>query len=348
MKLVTFQTKNSTEMMFGFVFRQKYVISFHTMILKTGNPIHCLHNMNLYLHHLPMSHQYAEELYSYADDFFENINQDDIHCIHDVRLLPPIPSVPALLDFGLSPRHLKNSAINMVQKEYTWPLNVILKAFMARKLRGEHAKPNFRYYKCNHNAIIGNGDTIHWPSFTSYLDIEPELAIVIGKDSTIAGYTIFNDSSARDVQIADFLSLTGPAKSKDFNASKGIGPYLVTPDEIDDPLKLEVKVRIGNRLHWKGSTSEYTAHPLDVVDFVRSIFTPLPGTIIGMGTIPDCCAIETDEWLLPSDQIEISFSKLGTLTQYIPDCIEIKNKSRWPNRVDLISTKKREEIGSCP
>ena len=94
------------------------------------------------------------------------------------------------------------------------------------------------YYKCNHNAVIGDNDTIHWPAYSSYLDIEPELAIVTGNEvMPIAGYTIFNDSSARDVQFWEMVG-TGPARSKDFGHSKGLGPFIVTPDEIGDPLAL--------------------------------------------------------------------------------------------------------------
>ncbi|MBJ8192204.1 fumarylacetoacetate hydrolase family protein, partial [Bacillus cereus] len=115
----------------------------------------------------------------------------------------------------------------------------------------------------------------------SYLDIEPELAFVTGKGNCIAGYVIFNDSTVRDVQWPDFQALTGPTRCKDFDRSKGIGPFLVTPDEIDNPLVLDVDVRIGERLHWKGSTSEYSAHPAKVMEEVLKVFTPLPGTIIG-------------------------------------------------------------------
>jgi 2-keto-4-pentenoate hydratase/2-oxohepta-3-ene-1,7-dioic acid hydratase in catechol pathway len=54
-----------------------------------------------------------------------------------------------------------------------------------------------------------------------------------------------------------------------------------------------------------------------------------------MGTIPDCCAIETEQWLLPSDRIQITFDKLGTLTQLVPDHVKITEPSRWEKRSDL-------------
>lgn len=338
MKLVTYRTISSTEPMFGAIITETSVVSFSTIMKKRNTYVNSLENMDKYLRHLPESQSIANEMLLYVVKHLDQFSENEIYPIAAIKLLPPISNVPALLDFGLSPRHLKNAAINIIQRECKWPLNALLKPFISRKLRREYKQPNFRYYKCNHNAIIGDGDTIHWPSYTSYLDIEPELGIVVGKENCIAGYVIFNDSSARDVQLPEFLGLAGPARCKDFNESKGIGPYLVTPDEIENPLELNVEVRIGERLHWKGSTSEYTAHPGKVLEEVCSIFTPRPGTIIGMGTIPDCCAIETEEWLLPSDRIEITIDKLGTLTQLVPAHFEIKGQSRWRERLDLPHT----------
>ncbi|WP_010271926.1 fumarylacetoacetate hydrolase family protein [Paenibacillus senegalensis] len=335
MKLVTFQPDGSRAALFGAILESGFAISFSAIMQKRNRHTDRLDSMDAYLHHLPESEGEAREMLRYAAENEDQFTAHERFPLPEVRLLPPIPNIPALLDFGLSPRHLQNAAYRIIQREVKPPLRGLLQGIVRRKLQREYKQPNFRYYKCNHNAIIGDGDTINWPSFTSYLDIEPELGIVLGKDSRIAGYVIFNDCSARDVQLPDFLSLTGPARCKDFDHSKGIGPYLVTPDEAGDPLDLKVEVKIGERLRWKGSTSEYTAPPEKIVKELCSIFQPLPGTVLGMGTIPDCCAIETEEWLLPSDKIEITFDKLGTLTQFVPDHIEIREQSRWRTREDL-------------
>ncbi|WP_229521040.1 hypothetical protein [Paenibacillus sp. GM2] len=95
-------------------------------------------------------------------------------------------------------------------------------------------------------------------------------------------------------------------------------------------------VRIGERLHWKGSTFEYSAHPAKVMEEVLKVSTRLPGTMIGTGTIPDCCAIEIEQWLLPSDRIQITFDKLGTLTQLVSDHVKITEPSRRELRSDLL------------
>ncbi len=192
------------------------------------------------------------------------------------------------------------------------------------------------YYKCNHRALIGDDDTIGWPRYTSYLDVEPELGIVVGNAETaIAGYLIVNDASARDVQFPEMFG-GGPARSKDFDRSNGIGPWLVTPDEIADPLALNVEVAVGERFVWRGFTGEYTRRPEEVVAFTRTVFTPAPGTILAMGTIPDCTGLDNNEWPCPDDVVSIAFTGLGTLRQRIPSPPRDLEPSRWRHRPELV------------
>ncbi len=127
----------------------------------------------------------------------------------------------------------------------------------------------------------------------------------------------------------------GPARSKDFGHSKGLGPFIVTVDEIGDPLALNVKVKIGERYEWKGSTSEYSARPEKALEYLKTIFTPSPGTVIGLGTIPDCTGLDNDLWIKPGEKIEITFDKLGTLRQNTPEDLGKIEPSRWGNREEL-------------
>lgn len=167
------------------------------------------------------------------------------------------------------------------------------------------------------------------------MDIEPELAIITGTASNpILGYTVFNDMSARDVQLPEMIG-TGPARCKDFDYSNGIGPFIITPDEIGNPLDLKVNVRIGDRYIFEGNTSEYSEKPENVVKFLNTVFTLHPGTIIGMGTIPECTGLDNNLWLYPDDKIEINFEKIGTLKQIIPSKIERNKNMRWTSRPEL-------------
>jgi hypothetical protein len=71
------------------------------------------------------------------------------------------------------------------------------------------------------------------------------------------------------------------------------------------------------------------------MDYLTSFQTVLPGTIVGMGTVPGCCGLDWDEWLLPGEVVEITFEKLGTLRQLIPVDIGPLEPSRWAMRPQL-------------
>lgn len=346
MKLISFSLNNSKEKQFGVVIGD-HVISFEKLQHLSNYFTPLLSNMSEYLQGLPESEQHAHKLYTYALDIFSDNKTESFFSLEVIQLFAPIPNPPAVFDFGLSPEHLLNAGYTLINHEFKGILKPILRKILVRALRQSTEKYNMPYYKCNHLSISGPFDTLVWPSYTSYLDIEPELGVVIGHSEvdpltdhvkvSIAGYVIMNDVSARDVQLPDFRTLCGPARSKDFDKSIGIGPYFVTPDEVATPLSLDVTVKIGknNRLSWNGSTSDYVTHPQEVVDYLSTIFTPPPGTIIGMGTIPGCCGLDNNQWLIPGDIVEISIQGLGTLKQFIPSELKPLQPSRWKNRKEL-------------
>src|SRR5690348_9195036 len=136
----------------------------------------------------------------------------------------PIPKINSFRDFYAFEQHVRN----------------------ARKRRGLEMVPEWydapAFYFSNTASIVGPGAPIRKPPETNELDYELEIAVVIDKeggdipvavaDSYIAGFTILNDWSARDIQRREMKVGLGPAKGKDFATS--IGPYLVTPDELED------------------------------------------------------------------------------------------------------------------
>jgi len=346
LKLITFSVNNSRLEQFGTVI-DNYAISFERLLEYSDQSFPLLNNIYSYLQGLPESEQFARKLHAYAQKMINKNNVDSFFTLENIQLLSPIPNPPAVLDFGLSPEHLLNSGKTLIEHEFKGILKPILRKILVKALRKTTQKSSMPYYKCNHLSISGPLETLIWPSYTSYLDIEPELGVVVGHSETdplsekntisIAGYVIMNDVSARDVQLPDFRILCGPAKSKDFDKSIGLGPYFVTPDEIKDPLSLDVSVEIdnNNQLSWQGSTSDYVVHPQEVIDYLSTIFTPPPGTIIGMGTIPGCCGLDNNQWLLPGDQVEISIKGLGTLKQFVPKELPSLESSRWQNREEL-------------
>lgn len=258
--------------------------------------------------------------------------------LSSVRLLAPVPRPAAILDCGLTPRHLASSSAVLLRRSLPRPLGTVSGAIARRVLL--RPMPGVRYYKGNRASVSGPDDTVPWPPFSAYLDIEPELAVVtgalpLGADraaaaAAVAGYTIFNDVSARDVQLAEML-FTGPATSKDLDHGNGLGPWLVTPDELGDPRRLEVHVTVAGRPRWRGSTAEYSMDPVDVLVALAERQSLPAGTVVGLGTVPGTCGLDRDEWLEPGTEFAITFEGIGTLRQRFGEPEQMPH-TRWSPR----------------
>jgi 2-keto-4-pentenoate hydratase/2-oxohepta-3-ene-1,7-dioic acid hydratase in catechol pathway len=176
-------------------------------------------------------------------------------------------------------------------------------------------------YKGNPDTIIGPEETILWPDFSELLDYELEYGIYIGKmgkniprekaEEYIAGYTIFNDISAREMQFIEMLAFgLGPAKGKD--TCSVMGPCLVTPDEIN-PKNMRMTARINGEL-WSDNNSgtAYWTWP-QIIEFASMEETLYPGDFLGSGTVEHGCGLELNRWLQPGDVIELEAEGIGIL-----------------------------------
>ncbi|MCA9175843.1 MAG: fumarylacetoacetate hydrolase family protein [Planctomycetales bacterium] len=182
------------------------------------------------------------------------------------------------------------------------------------------------YYKGNPASVIGHGGTVRWPAYSKRLDFELEIAVYIGREgvdltpaeaaSHVAGYSLFNDFSARDVQFREMRGRLGPGKSKDFDTGNSLGPFLATPDEVDfGSMRLEARV---NDELWVASDARTLYHSVaDTVAFISQSETLYPGDVIGLGTVPGGSGIELGRWLQPGDRIELSATGLGVLANRI-------------------------------
>lgn len=325
MKLVTYRPHDAdptTPPLFG-VMRVHEIIQFTTA---PGHDTQGLESVETYLAGLPDTFERASAIA--ADHTTTGVELDD------VQLLPALPRPAAILDCGLSPTHLRASSRTLLRHSLPAPLGTPLGWVLGR---AASRSATIRFYKGNHHSVSGPGDEITWPDFTAYLDIEPELALVTGPEpqrhtdrAVPAGYIIYNDASARDVQLAEML-FTGPASSKDLDTGNGIGPYLVTPDELPDPLAVDVRVHFGTRPTWRGSTSDYTSHPEELLAHILQRRSLPAGTVIGMGTIPGCCGLDRDEWLDPGETFTIRFDGMGELQQSLGTPVTMP-QTRWPPR----------------
>jgi 2-keto-4-pentenoate hydratase/2-oxohepta-3-ene-1,7-dioic acid hydratase in catechol pathway len=176
-------------------------------------------------------------------------------------------------------------------------------------------------YKGSPDTVIGPDEVIPWPAFTDLLDYELEYGVYIGREGRnipreraeeyIAGYTIFNDISARDIQMKEMVAGgLGPAKGKD--TCNVMGPCLATPDEVN-PKSLRMLARVNDEL-WSENNSgtAYWTWP-QIIEFASMEETLYPGDFLGSGTVERGCGMELDRWIRPGDVIELEVEGIGIL-----------------------------------
>ncbi|MGY0038178.1 fumarylacetoacetate hydrolase family protein [Pedobacter sp. NJ-S-72] len=205
------------------------------------------------------------------------------------------------------------------------------------------------FYFTNHNAIQGPGEIECMPDHFQKLDFELEVAVVIGKkgrnikaaeaDAYIAGYMIMNDMSARTLQMEEMLLNLGPAKGKDF--STVIGPWLVTPDELEEykkspkaghtgnSYKLEMTCTVNGKQVSAGNTADMDWTFAEIIERCAYGVDILPGDVIGSGTVGTGCFLELNgtgllndpnykpQWLQDGDVVEMEITGLGRLSNTI-------------------------------
>ncbi len=338
MKLIRFTTTDSSNPSFGAVVRDQ-AVSFATLQAKSGKPSPHLADSRTYLTNLPGSERAAKELVAWGEQHLGELGSREKYPLGAVRFLEPV-EVAALFDFGLTPRHLKNSGETIGKYEKDNPQTAPLLQAFARAVMAPKAKPPagqpepLSYYKANMNTIVGDGESVPWPAYTSRLDVEPELAVVYGNPKQpVAGFCIFNDVSARDVQATEFVG--GFCLTKDMAKGNQLGPYLVTPDEVGDPYNLRVSVKVNGQVKYQGSTSEISHKAEDVFAWLGFIAPLKSGTVAGFGTIPDCTGCDHDDFVDPGADIQITIERLGTLRCHFAEPAGRLLPSRWPVRPAL-------------
>jgi len=249
----------------------------------------------------------------------------------DLTLLAPVPQPSSCRDGYAFRQHVaaarRNRKVPMIEEFDQYPI----------------------FYFTNHNAIQGPGEIVCMPDHFQKLDFELEAAIVIGKkgrnvkaadaDDYIAGYMIMNDMSARTLQMEEMLLNLGPAKGKDF--STVIGPFMITPDELE-PFKIQAKPNhTGNNYNlsmkcWvngvqvsEGNMGDMDWTFAEIVERCAYGVDILPGDVIGSGTVGTGCFLELNgtgllndpnyqvQWLQPNDVVTMEIENLGRLENTI-------------------------------
>ena len=222
--------------------------------------------------------------------------------LDDIRLCAPLPRPNSIRDFMLVEEHVLNSFGEVPPEWYEIPV----------------------YWKGNCDAVFGPEDVVPWPSYTDQLDFELELAAVIGKEAfrvsveeaadAIAGYTIFNDWSARDIQFREMKVGLGPGLGKDFATS--IGPTLVTADSFD-VVTARMAARVNGELWSEGTLGRMRFSFPAVVAHLSQEQRLMPGDVLGSGTVARGCGLELGRWIQPGDVVELEVEGIGVLRNVI-------------------------------
>ena len=172
------------------------------------------------------------------------------------------------------------------------------------------------------NSIIGHGEAIRIPPITQQPDYEAELAVVIGRTARnvpesealdhVFGYTNANDVSARDIQRGEGGQWT---RGKAIDTFCPLGPYIVTRDEVPDPQNLSVRCTLNGEVVQDGHTSRMIFSVAELVAFLSTGMTLVPGDVIITGTPPGVgMARDPQLWLKDGDEVSVEIEGLGTLT----------------------------------
>ena len=225
----------------------------------------------------------------------DNPPGDDILPGNQVRLAAPIPRPPKLICIGLNYRDHAEEAKQPIPEVPT-----VFAKFPT--------------------SVTGPGHPIVLPKNSTKPDYEAEFAIVIGRRGRhiaeadwrdyIFGYTIINDVSARDFQMATSQWMMG----KTFDTFAPMGPAIVTADEIEDPHSLAISLTLSGEVMQSSNTRNLIFQTPRLIAYLSSVFTLEPGDVIATGTPAGVgFARKPPRWLRPGDETRITVEGLGQL-----------------------------------
>jgi len=237
----------------------------------------------------------GEQARSSAERIIGKVSAKTLPHVRNLKLLAPVPRPPKILCVGLNYRDHAQEAKMEIPSVPT----------VFAKLS---------------TAVIGPGAPIVISAATEQPDYEAEFAVVIGKcgehisakdwQNHVFGYTILNDVSARDIQLATSQWTLG----KSLRTFAPLGPHIVTRDEIRDPHALGIRLTIGNETLQESNTRELIFSIPELIEYVSRFVLLEPGDIISTGTPGGVGLGRTPpRWLRPGDEVVIEIDGIGIL-----------------------------------
>jgi len=179
-------------------------------------------------------------------------------------------------------------------------------------------------YMGSAQAFLGPDDEVPWPAYSDVIDFELELGIVIGRGGRnltpesavdhILGLTVFDDFSARDIQMHEMTGRLGPSKGKHFASSAG--PCIVTLDELD-PDALTMVARVNGEEWTRASSCSALWSIRELVAWASTGENLAVGTLLGTGTVGGGCGAELGRFLTVGDTVELEIEGIGVLRNRI-------------------------------
>ena len=212
--------------------------------------------------------------------------------VEGAALLAPLPRPPRIIALGLN------------------------YAAHARETGKEPPKEPIFFMKAS-TAVIGPDEPVVIPKGTGRVDHEVELAVIIGREGKnisrkkaadhIAGYTVLNDVTARDMQSRDMAASRPWFLSKSFDTFAPMGPCIALADEIKPPVHLDLTLRVNGEVRQKSNTRDLIFDIPELIHRLSRYITLEPGDVIATGTPSGISAIE------PGDVMEAEIEKIGVL-----------------------------------
>jgi 2-keto-4-pentenoate hydratase/2-oxohepta-3-ene-1,7-dioic acid hydratase in catechol pathway len=240
-----------------------------------------------------------------------------VHSLDQIQLRPPIPRPRTIRDFSVFEQHIRAGlnaqGFDVPNSWYEAPV----------------------FWFCNVNSVTANDDTVVFPENTREMDYELSVAMIIGKpgidlepkeaEAHIAGFCLFNDWSARDLQRDEMhRAPIGPAKGKDFASS--LGPFLVTPDELADrrterAYDVKLTATVNGKQYSEGNWDDVYWTAGEMIAYASRYAVLYPGDVLSTGTCGSGCLLELTQthgveeypWLEDGDEVVLGAERLGML-----------------------------------